>query len=102
MKVVDRRTDEQRKTHYWLVVGTDPGMSGWGQCENGSSYAAWACTDQGINDCECMVERRGDMENIRTVLDRSQFPYKPNSSRCGHLSIYVYDHRNDDQCTAEL
>ena len=93
MKIVDRRTDEQKNTHPWLVVGTDLGMSGWGQCKNGSSYAAWACTDQDLRDCECMVERRGDLNRVRRVWSPKHDQYKPNSSHCGHLSIYVYDGR---------
>lgn len=33
---VDDRTDEQRKTHLLAVVGTDPGMSGWCEAEDGA------------------------------------------------------------------
>ena len=91
MITVDRRTEEQRKTHVWLVVGTDAGMSGWGQCKNGSSYAAWACTEQELNDCECWVERRGDLTRVRRVYDPPHAPYKPNTSHCDHLSVYVWD-----------
>ena len=91
MKIIDRRAPEQREKLTYLVVGTDPFMSGWGECKHGSSYAAWACSEQDWNDCECWVERRGDLNRVRRVFDPPSAPYSPNSTHCGHLSIYVWE-----------
>lgn len=91
MIVQDDRTEEQRKTHVFLVVGTDPFMSGWGQCQDGSSYAAWACTEDQWDDCERWVKKRGDLKRIRGVWDPTHAPYRPNASYCGHLHIYAWN-----------
>ena len=87
MIIDDDRTAEQRKTHTWLVVGTDRGMSGWGKAENGVSYAAWACDPDRRNDCLCWVERRKDMTRVREVSE-FEAPYRPRAK--GHLHIYVW------------
>lgn len=42
MIINDRRTEEQKATHYMAVVAKDEYMSGWGHAENGASRAAWA------------------------------------------------------------
>ena len=46
MELVDDRTPEQKKSHSWLVIGTDSFMSGWGKASGGKSYAAWACKEE--------------------------------------------------------
>ena len=83
MIIQDDRTDDQKKTHQWLVVGTDSFMSGWGEAKGMVSYAAWATTQEGLNDTLCWVERRGDMKRIRVVYG----DYKPKGKV--HLHIYV-------------
>jgi len=97
MKINDRRTGKQRETHTWLVVGTDPFLSGWGECKNGSSYAAWACKPTDRMACLSWVEGRGDMKRVREVYDPPNDPYRPNSAHCGHLSIYVWNKEERDQ-----
>lgn len=93
MKIDDDRTEEQKGTHSWLVVGTDSFLSGWGKAEGGVSYAAWACKPENRRDCLCWVERRRDMKRVREVLDDGrQFKYRP--SKKGHLHIYVWEVSN--------
>lgn len=80
----DDRTEEQKKTHPILVVGTDRFMSGWGGAAGGASFAAWACRPEDERRCLDWVESRGDMTRVRTTID----PYRP---KCAHLHIYVFN-----------
>ena len=82
----DDRTPDQAKTHAWLVVGTDPFLSGWGRASDGPSYAAWACQEKDLNACESWVRQRGDMKRVRICHADSYRPSGP-----GHLHIYVWD-----------
>ena len=41
--IKDDRTEEEKRSHAILVIGTDKFMSGWGLAKGGLSYAAWAC-----------------------------------------------------------
>ena len=96
MIIADDRTPEERKTHYWLVVGTDPFMSGWGQAQDGVSYAAWACRPEHRNDCFGWVDGRGDMLRVREVIDGdgpNVGKYRPSAR--GHLHIYVFTHHSE-------
>lgn len=85
----DDRTEEQKKTHTWLVVGTDRFMTGFGQ-ECGRlgrgqvSLAAWACKPEDVDRCEALMHNRNEMKRIRVVSD----PYYPKG--CYHLHIYVF------------
>ncbi len=81
----DDRTPEQRKTHTWLVVGTDSCLSGWGGARGGLSYAAWACKPEDRHECLAYVEGRSEMKRVRETTD----PYSPGRG-CSHLHIYVY------------
>ena len=90
---VDDRTDSQRATHRYLVIGTDRFMSGWGGAEGGLSYAAWACRPAVARECIEWVERRGDMSRVRTYLEGRR--YRPGSS-CAHLHIYVWESDRPD------
>lgn len=81
----DDRTDEQKQTHVWAVVGTDPFMSGWGEATGGMSYAAWAYQEGHQSAVEGFVRARGDMHRIRIV-------YLPDwRPRAAHTHVYVYD-----------
>ena len=82
--IEDDRTIEQRATHNWAVVGTDPFMSGWGRAENGPSYAAWATTADNLENVEYWVRSRGDMHRVRIV---NLNDYRPRHA--AHLHIYV-------------
>ena len=86
--IQDDRTQAQRKTHTWLVVGTDSFMSGWGEAKGGLSYAAWACMPEDRHAVYSWVTMRGDMKRVREVCDYPDNPYRPNR-RCVHLHIYV-------------
>ena len=87
---VDDRTPDQEKTHKYLIVGTDSFMSGWGQAKDGNSYAAWAATQQDINNCEAYVESRKEMKRVRFVIDTPGARYRPRPDCCAHLHIYIY------------
>ena len=85
MEINDRRTPEELKSHPLLVVGTDPFMSGWGNAQGGSSYAAWACRIEDVDRVERWVMDRGEMKRVRVV----SADYRPKPGYCAHLSIYV-------------
>jgi hypothetical protein len=90
MMRVDRRTEEQRHTHRWLVVATDRFMSGWGQAAGGKSVAAWACEGPTeAEKCHAAVASRKDMARVRIVFDGSGRPYRAPRGTA-HFSIYVW------------
>jgi hypothetical protein len=80
----DDRTEAEQKTHTVAVVGTDPFLSGWGDAENGVSYAGWACRPEDIDETEASVRLRGDMLRVRIVTLKG---YKP---KAAHTHIYVW------------
>jgi len=84
----DDRTDEQKRTHTVLIVGTDRWMSGWGGAEGGTSLAAWACRSEDEYSVDRWVRSRGDMSRVRLAIDAPGRPYRP---KCAHLRIYVAD-----------
>jgi hypothetical protein len=84
MIMQDDRTIEQKESLPWLIVGTDKFMSGWGGAEGSVSYAAWACGDEHLRDCECMVESRKEMKRVRRIYGK----YAPKG--IGHCHIYVF------------
>lgn len=89
----DRRTDEQKKTHRWLVTATDRFMSGWGQAEGGASKCAWACqTLAEARECAERIRARGDMRYVNITNN----PWYP---KAAHVSIYV--NREETQEGAE-
>ena len=83
MTIQDDRTAEERKTHTWIVVGTDSFMSGWGKASGGVSYAAWACKGSDVDRVENWVRARSDMKRVRIVSGR----WCPRGN--GHAHIYV-------------
>lgn len=85
----DDRTETQKDTHRYLIVGTDSFMSGWGRARGGSSFAAWACeTLEDAKRCMKEVDARSDMKRVRMVYDSPTSRYRP---KCAHLHIYVWD-----------
>ena len=90
MKIVDDRTEEQKQTHKWLIIGTDRFLSGWGEAAGGKSYAVWACRPEWRNACLAWVNSRGDMMRVRETAGE----YRPRGK--GHCHIYLW---ND--CRAE-
>lgn len=94
MQIIDDRTEEQKRTHRYLIVGTDTFLSGWGHARGGASYAAWACeTSEEVDACEAWVRSRSDMQRVRFVIDVPGSRYRPKSSLCAHLHIYVWTDR---------
>jgi hypothetical protein len=84
MQYQDDRTEEQRKTHPIIVLGTDRCMSGWGKAEGGPSFAGWACTLDDEAQVARWVENRRDLDRVRVVSS----DYRPPSGP-GHCHIYV-------------
>ena len=83
MEYQDDRTNEQKKTHRFIVAMTDTFMSGWGKAENGTSYAGWACRHEHIEQVEQWVRSRGDAKRVRIVGS----DWRPRGT--GHTHIYV-------------
>ena len=80
---VDDRTDEQKQTHTVIVAGTDSMLSGWGQAEDGTSYAGWACRPEDLDKVESWVRNRSDMKRVRIVFS----DWRPRGP--GHTHIYL-------------
>jgi len=85
MVIEDNRTEAQKLTHIYGVVGTDSFMSNWGGAAGGSSYAVWACENDWaqLEALERKVSQRGDMKRVRIVYLPT---YKP---KAAHTHIYV-------------
>lgn len=84
-QVVDDRTDEQRQTHYCLIVGTDAFLSSLGQ-ECGAcrrSIAAWACEPRDAIHVEQWARSRGDLKRVRRATHRIR------GRKGDHIHIYV-------------
>ena len=92
----DARTEEQQQTHTLAWVGTDPFMSGWGNAENGASFAGWACTLDDLNRCESWVRGRGDMQRVRLVALDGYYP------DCADCHIYVFDNQDAHRALRNL
>lgn len=86
MIIQDDRTQEQKDSHYWLIIGTDKFMSGWGKAKHGPSYAAWACDLNRRYQVMEWVNSRSDMLRVREAHAKAYRPKGP-----GHLHIYVVE-----------
>ncbi len=89
MKIKDDRTPAQKLTHIWLVVGSDPFVSGLGARAFGEgfkSFAAWACTNEDLPRVELWVKNRKDLKRVRTVLAKT---YRPKGYR--ECRVYLAD-----------
>lgn len=83
--VKDDRTEEQRQTHRWLVVGTDTWMSGWGRAAGGLSVCAWAYrTADEASAAAARVKECANLARVRIVHDDR---YKPRVAK--HFHVYV-------------
>lgn len=88
MIYVDDRTEEQKKTHTWLVIGTDRCLSGWGEAKGGASVAAWACEPHNRTAVLDWVSSRNDMLRVREISDLyKNRKYRPKGA--AHYHIYV-------------
>ena len=84
----DDRTEEQKKTHTWLVIGTDRCLSGWGQAEGGTSVAAWACEPINKGKVLRWVSSRSDMLRVRELSELyKNRNYRPKGA--AHYHIYI-------------
>lgn len=93
MRVRDDRTEEQKKTHPYLVIGTDRILSGWGKASDGISVAAWACRGEDRKRVLEWVERRGDMTRIReNVDDGGRLRYRPKGRGDCHIYVVTENH----------
>jgi len=79
----DDRTREEKRSHEWLVVGTDSFLSGWGRAAGGKSYAAWACRFNDLDKVQAWVRSRSDMKRVRTCY------HGWNPKGVGHAHVYV-------------
>lgn len=84
MIIQDDRTAEEKKTHNWLVIGTDKFMSCWGRATGGKSIAAWACTFEHLDAVEKWVKSRPDMLRVRISNGKN---YRPKIAK--HYYVYV-------------
>lgn len=86
MVVNDRRTKEERRTHYWAWVATDKFMSGRGLAAKGASYAAWAFDAQ--TDSRSVHDWLADRHDLRRLRLVDLRTYRP---KCAHFSIYLWE-----------
>lgn len=80
---VDDRTQEQKKTHTWLITATDKFMSGWGKASGGLSKCAWACKPENVDKVLQWVKNRSDMKYVN-VTNNNWYP-----RNAEHVHIYV-------------
>lgn len=86
MKITDRRTDEQRKTHNWAVVAKDKVLSK--MLPSGTSRCAWACESlEAAQQHQKTIENRSDMIYVN-VVDLNKYRVPRGTE---HFSIYVHD-----------
>ena len=82
----DDRTQEQKKTHTYLVTATDRFMSGWGKCANGGvSKCAWACRPEVWEQVHKWVSNRSEMRYVNLVIGK----WYPRNAK--HVHIYVVE-----------
>lgn len=81
---VDDRTEEQKKTHTWLVTATDRFMSGWGQASGGLSKCAWACKPEHRHKVLAWVSNRSEMKYVNETVGK-WYP------KAAHVHIYVVE-----------
>ena len=89
----DDRSEDEHKTHHFLVVGLDTFMSGWGGAADGVSIAAWACEDKDTARVFKWVKGRSDMRRVRLVDERKSmggvWPCKSVFPRVAHFHVYT-------------
>lgn len=86
MQFVDDRTDDQKKTHRFLVTATDKFMSGWGEAKGGKSKCAWACLPEHVDHVERWVRARPEMKYVNVTTNTKWRGYP-----AAHVHVYVVD-----------
>ena len=84
----DDRTEEQKKTHPIIIIGTDSFMSGWGKAEGMTSYAGWACKHEHADRVFNWVNSRDEMKRVRLVIG----DYKPKGNVHCHIYVVTDEH----------
>jgi len=88
----DDRTDQQLKTHTFIVGGHDLWMSGWGQCANGKSHAYWAARPEHARKVERWVRRTKDLKNVwATTTATLRLRHRKSETDKNHIHIYVVE-----------
>ena len=90
MTIQDDRTDEQKKSHPYIVVARDNFMSGWGGASGGFSRCAWAVPAEtpwhfSMQEMEKWVRSRPEMRYVN-VVDLNTYRPPPGTA---HFRIYV-------------
>lgn len=85
MILKDDRTEEQKKTHRFIVAAIDRFMSGWGKAKGGLSYCGWACREKDVEKVMKWVSSRKEMKRVRVISGK----WKPQG--IGHTHIYVVE-----------
>ena len=83
-KYNDDRTDEQKQTHRYFVIGRDICLSGWGRTQGGTSYAIWSCVQADAKKVMAWVRSRPDMKNVRFGWESVPIAFPRD-----HVHIYV-------------
>ena len=82
--IEDDRTDDELKSHIWLVTATDKFMSGWGAAAGGLSKCAWACKSFGdATRVYDWVKGRSEMKYVNIKTSSRWHP------QACHVHIYV-------------
>jgi len=84
MKINDRRTDEQKKTHLIGIVVSDKVLSAW--CPYGKSWACWALPyDGSLSESKLIAWL--ESQRYTRIRKVNLETYRPRGK--GHISIYV-------------
>ena len=83
--MLDERTEEQLKTHTYLVTATDRFLASWARSRDGLRKCAWACTADTVDAVYRWVKSRPDMGYVKIRCPGAP-AWRP---RCSDVSTYV-------------
>lgn len=92
----DKRTPEQKLTHYHGIACNDKFLSGWGKAEGGISVCIWVVHKDEysrIHYLQGWLNGRSEMRRHRTV-DLRKWRAR---NTMAHVSIYVVDAEHNSQ-----
>jgi len=84
MKIIDKRTKEEKEIYHVLITATDKFLSGWGGAEGGLSKVAWACKPEDSEKVFEWVKNRSDMKNVNIHIHND---WRPRNAV--HVQIYI-------------
>ena len=64
---LDDRTTDEKRTLTTIIAGKDTFLTGWGEADGVTSYAAWACTPEDRAKVLRWVRNRSDMAKVQSV-----------------------------------